>query len=83
MRETQTNFDWYIGWVVKMLSKHGSTEHPPNVATGVFAWALQNDSTPEEWNHLRPVVKQNCTPEIWAQMTSEFDLEGEGKIILK
>lgn len=77
------NFDWYVGWVVKMLSEAGSTEHPPNVATRVFAWALQNDCTPDEWNRLGPVVKQNCTPEIWLEMTSEFGLDGEGKIVLE
>jgi iron-sulfur cluster repair protein YtfE (RIC family) len=75
------NFDWYLGWVVGMLSQHGSTEHPPNVATRVFAWALQTDSTPEEWERLRPVVHSNCTPEIWRELVSEFGLDGEGKII--
>ena len=80
--ETLPNFDWYIGWVVKMLSEHGSTEHSPEVATGVFALALQHDSTPEEWDHLRPVVQQNCTPEFWAEMTSKYGLDGEGKIVL-
>jgi hypothetical protein len=79
--ESLTNFDWYIGWVVKLLSEHGSAEHPPNVATRVFAWALQYDCTPDEWNRLRPVVKQNCTPEIWTEMASEFGLNDEGKII--
>jgi hypothetical protein len=80
--ESLTNFDWYIGWVVKMLSEYGSTEHPPNVATRVFACALQYDCTPDEWNRLRPVVKQNCTLEIWTELVSEFGLEDEGKIVL-
>jgi hypothetical protein len=77
------DFDWYIGWVVRMLSEHGSTEHPPNVATRVFAWALQTDCTADEWNRLRSVVEQNCTPEIWREMTSGFGLDGEGKIVLE
>jgi hypothetical protein len=64
-----------------MLSEHGSAEHPPNVATRVFAWALQNDCTPDEWDRLRPVVKRNCAPEIWLEMTSGFGLDGEGKIL--
>ena len=79
--EDLPNFDWYIGWVVEMLSEHGSAEHPPNVATRVFAWALQNDCTPDEWDRLRPVVKRNCAPEIWLEMTSGFGLDGEGKIL--
>lgn len=81
--ETLPNFDWYIGWVVKMLSQHGSSEHPPNVATRVFASALQFDCTQDEWNRFRPVVRQNCTPEIWAELTSEFGLDGEGKVVLE
>lgn len=78
--EDLPNFDWYIGWVVKMLSEHGSTDQPPNVATRVFAWALQHVCTPTQWARLRPVVKQNCSPEIWAEMTSQFGLDEEGKI---
>jgi hypothetical protein len=81
--ETLPDFDWYIGWVVKMLSEHGSTEHPSNVATRVFAWALQTDCTPDEWRRLRSVVKQNCTPESWAELTSKVGLDGEGKIFLE
>jgi hypothetical protein len=77
------NFDWYIGWVVRMLSEHGSTDQPPNVATRVFAWALQTDCDPDEWNRLRPVVQQNCTPEIWQEMASQFGLDGDGKIVLE
>jgi len=29
------NFDWYIGWVVRMLSEFGSAGQPANVATRV------------------------------------------------
>jgi hypothetical protein len=80
--ENLTNFDWYIGWVVQLLSEHGSTEQPPNVATRVFASALQYDCTPDEWERLRPVVKRNCTRDIWTEMVSEFGLNDEGKIVL-
>jgi hypothetical protein len=79
--ESLPNFDWYVGWVVKMLSEHGSVEHPPNVATRVFAWALQHVCSPDQWLRLRPVVEQNCTPEIWSELVSEFGLAGEGKVV--
>lgn len=78
--EKLPDFDWYIGWVVRMLSQHGSTEQPANVATRVFAWGLQHACTPAQWNRLRPVVEQNCTPEIWAEMVAGFGLDGDGKI---
>ena len=51
------NFDWYIGWVVGMLSQHGSTGQPANVATRVFAWGLQHACSPSQWNRLRVVSK--------------------------
>jgi hemerythrin-like domain-containing protein len=78
--ERLPDFDWYIGWVVAMLSQHGSTGQPPNVATRVFAWALQHACSPDQWSRLRPVVEENTTPEIWAEMVTEFGLDQPGKI---
>ena len=75
------DFDWFVGWVVQMLSRHGSTGQPANVATRVFAWGLQHACSPRQWNHLRPIVERNCTPAIWAELTSKFGLNGDGPIV--
>jgi hypothetical protein len=79
--EDLPNFDWYIGWVVRMLSEHGSEGQPANVATRVFAWGLQHACSPSQWNRLRPIVQQNCTPAIWAELSSKFGLNGDGPIV--
>jgi hypothetical protein len=79
--ESLPNFDWYIGWVVKMLSEHGSAGQPPNVATRVFAWGLQHACSPSQWNRLRPIIERNCAPAIWNELTSKFGLNGEGPIV--
>jgi hypothetical protein len=79
--ENLPNFDWYIGWVVRMLSEHGSEGQPANVATRVFAWGLQHACSPGQWNRLRPIVRQNCTPAIWGELSSKFGLNGDGPIV--
>ena len=75
------DFDWYVGWVVSMLSQHGSASQSPNVATRVFAWGLMHACSPSQWNRLRPVVQANTTPAIWAELTSSFGLNGDGPIV--
>ena len=79
--ETLPDFDWFIGWVVGMLSRHGSGAQPADVATRVFAWGLQHACSPGQWNRLRPIVERNCTPAIWAELTSRFGLNGSGPIV--
>ena len=79
--EKLPNFDWYIGWVVGMLSQHGSSGQPANVATRVFAWGLQHACSPSQWNRLRPIVERNCAPQIWAELVEKFGLGGEGKVV--
>jgi hypothetical protein len=79
--EKLPNFDWYVGWVVGMLSTHGSAGQPANVATRVFAWGLQHACSPSQWDRLRPIVERNCTPAIWAELTSKFGLNGAGPIV--
>ena len=78
--ERLPNFDWYIGWVVNMLSRFGSQSQAPNVATRVFAWGLMSACSPGQWNRLRPIVEASTTPAIWAELTSSFGLGGEGPI---
>jgi hypothetical protein len=79
--ESKPDFDWFIGWAVHMLSHYGSNEQPANVATRVFAWGLQHACTPDQWRRLRPIVQQNCAPEIWAELAEKFGLNGEGAIV--
>ena len=79
--ENLPDFDWYIGWVVLMLSQYGSADQPANVATRVFAWGLQRACSPSQWSRLSPIVESNCTPAIWAELTSKFGLNGEGPIV--
>lgn len=78
--EALPDFDWYIGWVVRMLSTHGSEAQPASVAVRVFAWGLQHACTPAQWRRLGAVVKQNCAPAIWSEIAPKFGLEDEGKI---
>jgi hypothetical protein len=79
--ESLPHFDWFVGWVVSMLSQHGSSAQPPNVATRVFAWGLQHACSPSQWNRLRRIVERNCTPAIWDELTTRFGLNGEGPIV--
>ena len=78
--ESLPDFDWSIGWVVRRLSEFGSTAQPPQVATRVFAWGLQNACSRSQWRRLRPIVQRNCAPAIWAELTSKFGLDGEGAV---
>jgi len=78
--ERLPDFDWAIGWVVRLLSEFGSTAQPPRVATRVYAWGLQNACSRSQWRRLRPIVERNCTAAIWAEMAVQFGLDGEGAI---
>ena len=78
--EALPGFDWYVGWVVHMLSRHGSATHPPAVATRGFAWGLQHACSPAQWDRLRPIVERNTTAEIWAELAAKFGLGGAGGI---
>lgn len=74
------DFEWFIGWVVQMLSAHGSTAQPPAVATRVFAWGLQHASSREQWQRLRPIVERSCPPAMWNELVAGFGLDTDGKI---
>jgi hypothetical protein len=74
------DFDWFVGWVVTMLSRHGSSSQSPAVATRVFAWGLQHASSPAQWRRWRPIVEQSCPPGMWDELAAGFDLDADGKI---
>jgi hypothetical protein len=78
--ERHADFAWFVGWVVGLLSRHGSAAQPSNVATRVFAWGLQHACTREQWQRLRPVVRQAATPAIWAELAQQFGLDGDGPL---
>jgi len=78
--ERRADFAWFVGWVVALLSRHGSAAQPPNVATRVFAWGLQHASSREQWQRLRPVVQQATTPAIWTELKEQFGLDGDGPL---
>jgi hypothetical protein len=78
--ERLPDFDWYVGWVVHLLSRHGSAQQPAGVATRVFAWGLQHACSREQWRRLRPVVERNCVPQVWNELAAKFGLDGDGKI---
>lgn len=78
--EKLPDFDWYIGWVVRMLSGQGTAAQPASIAVRVFAWGLQHACSPAQWRRLAPIVKSNCAPAIWTEIAAKFGLEGEGKI---
>lgn len=75
------DFDWFVGWVIHMLSRHGSTGQPPAVATRVFAWGLQHACTPQQWRRWRPIVERNCPPAMWDELVRGFALDADGKIV--
>jgi hypothetical protein len=74
------SFDWYIGWVVRLLSEHGSASQSPAVAVRVFAWGLQHSCSPAQWARLGAVVKANTPPALWSEIATKFELDGPGKI---
>jgi hypothetical protein len=74
------DFDWFVGWVAEMLSRHGSSAQPPAVATRVFAWGLQHASTPEQWRRFKPIMKRSVPPAIWDDLARDYGLDADGKI---
>jgi hypothetical protein len=78
--EKLPDFDWYVGWVVKMLATHGSAAQPAKVAVRVFAWGLQHACSAAQWNRLGPIVQKNSGEAIWTELVQQFGLDREGPI---
>lgn len=74
------DFDWFVGWVVELLSRHGSSAQPAAVATRVFAWGLQHASSPAQWQRFAPIVERSCPPGLWDELVRGFALDADGKI---
>ena len=74
------DFDWYLAFVIRRLTAHGTEQQPPNIAVRVFAWGLQYASTPGQWNLWKAIVQDNTSTEIWSEMVEQFQIDGEGKI---
>ena len=78
--ESIPNFEWYIGWVISMLSQHGSQGQPAPVAVRVFVWGLQHACTPAQWTRYRTLAKSQCAPAIWAEIAPKFNLDADGPL---
>ncbi len=76
---TIEDFDWAMGWVIGSLSRKGSTEQPPLVATRVWVLGLLHACPPGLWERLRPTLKTACEKEIWDAFP---ELEGPGLLPL-
>lgn len=74
------DLDWYLGWVVSMLARHGSAGQPGHVAVRAFAWGLQAASTRDQWDRFRPIVREHATPPIWDELVQKFGLDGPGMV---
>jgi hypothetical protein len=66
---------YYVGWCVGKLSKHGSSEQPPAVATRVFIRALRSACLKPQWLKLMPSCKAQCDPTIWTEMEDKYSVE--------
>lgn len=73
------DFDWSLGWVIGLLSRKGSTEQPPLVATRVWAVGLVHACPPGLWGRLKPTLRDACAAEIWEAIP---ELEGPGLLPL-
>ena len=74
------DFDWYLAFVINRLTAYGTAQQPGNVAVRVFSWGLQYASTPAEWDHFKPIIRENTSAEIWQEMVEQFQIDGDGKV---
>jgi hypothetical protein len=61
------------------MTARGSTANPPIVAVRVFAHALQSASNPDQWKQWLPIIKENCSKEIFEEMESKYHITADGK----
>ncbi len=70
-----SEFEYYIGWCVRKLSKHGSPMQSPEVATRVFVRGLWCACSTAQWAIFRPVVQKNCTAEQWSALVDAYNID--------
>lgn len=84
MERSAEAFTHYIGWCTNKLNQYGSSEQPAAVAVRVFVRALHSASSASQWAQFKPVVKSNCSEEIWSAIVSSYDIEepvGDDKLV--
>lgn len=74
------DFDFFLSHGVSSLATHGSTQNTAAVASRVFAHAAQALSTPEQWAHFLPLVRDAMGPALFAAANAEVALDGPGKL---
>ena len=72
---SSTEFDFFVGWVVRQLSFRGSTANPAIVAVRVFVHGLKASSDATLWVHLLPIVKAHCSEDIYNEMKALYFIE--------
>eukprot|EP01031_Cornospumella_fuschlensis_P028639 gene28639-34576_t len=77
----EAEFSFFVSWCVAMLSRHGSAQQAPNVATRVFVRALRAACSSEQWARLMPSIKVSCDPAIWAEMLDKYTIEQADSIV--
>jgi hypothetical protein len=58
--EERPDFDWFVGWVIRMLVGHVSEAFATNAALRGFVAGLQLACSPAQWERLRPAFEENC-----------------------
>lgn len=77
------NFDFFVGWTVKYLSRYGSATQPANVATRVWVWGLQHASSAAEWKRWMPIIEANCVASVLQHIASQTNFYGTEDCIEK
>ena len=75
MGRNAEEFVHYVGWCTNMLNQYGSTEQPAMVAVRVFVRALHSASSASQWNVFKPVLKSNCSDEIWNAIANSYRID--------
>ena len=75
MERNAQEFIHYIGWCTNKLNQYGSTDQSAMTAVRVFVRALHSASSASQWAVFKPVVKSNCSEEIWNAIVSAYPIE--------
>jgi hypothetical protein len=84
MERSVEEFVFYISWCVNKLNMYGSTDNSSEVAVRVFVRALHSASSAAQWSLFKPVVKANCSEDIWITLQRTYFIDepvGDGNLI--